>query len=249
VKIPSFRTNARILSLCDRSGVMVEPWAAAGAECVTVDIEGEDGAAPFGNGTIQRVRADIRTYRPAGRFDAVFAFPPCTHLAASGARWWQEKGVEAHREGLSLVLACLRIIAAVDPKFWILENPIGRLTKGWRKPDYTFDPCDFARYSSDPEADAYTKNTCLWASRSFAMPEKRSVDPVLGSKTLDYGPSAQRRYLRSITPKGFANAVFESNQLVAAGFQFLLPFSNADDDARADIELLERRSAKVLGKK
>ena len=39
-----------------------------------------------------------------------FAFPPCTHFAVSGARWFREKGLPALIEGLTLVEACRRIL-------------------------------------------------------------------------------------------------------------------------------------------
>src|SRR4051812_34140690 len=77
-----------VLSLCDRSGVMVQPWIEAGYRAIIVDLQHEGVTT---DGPLTRVGADVRTWEPpALDYAAVFAFPPCTHLAASGARWFQE---------------------------------------------------------------------------------------------------------------------------------------------------------------
>ena len=70
-----------------------------------------------------------------------------------------------------------------------------------------FDPYEYAGYSSDPDADAYTKKTCIWSN--FSAPVRKPVDPVLGSKMHLIGPGPDRQYLRSLTPEGFAVAVYE----------------------------------------
>jgi hypothetical protein len=110
----------------------------------------------------------------------VFAFPPCTHLAASGARWFGDKGLSALRDSISLVEACRRICEWSGAPYCI-ENPIGTLSTYWRKPDYIFDPCDYGAYLTPP-SDAYTKKTCLWTGGGFVMPEKRPVAPTEGSR-------------------------------------------------------------------
>ncbi len=93
---------------------------------------------------------------------------------------------------------------------WLIENPVGVLSSYWRKPDHTFDPCDFGGYL-DPPGDAWTKKTCLWTGGGFRMPGKKRVEPV----NLDYihnmSPSGDRGDLRSITPEGFAIAVMLAN--------------------------------------
>jgi len=92
----------------------------------------------------------------------------------------------------------------------MIENPVSTLSTYWRKPDYMFDPCDYGRYL-DPPGDAYTKKTCLWVGNGFVMPPKKPVPPVEGSKIHRMPPSKDRGYLRSVTPMGFAEAVFQAN--------------------------------------
>lgn len=69
-----------VLSLCDRTGNMVQPWAAAGFECFCVDTRHPGGE--HRQDRITFVGADLRDWLPpARRYAIVFAFPPCTNLA------------------------------------------------------------------------------------------------------------------------------------------------------------------------
>jgi hypothetical protein len=176
-----------ILDLCGGTQGWSRPYIEAGYDVRVVDIENGD---------------DVRLYSPPDNVYGILAAPPCTHFAASGARWWETKGNLALLDGLSVVDACLRIIYVAKPKFWALENPIGRLTQYLGKPTMYFDPCDFG--------DPYTKRTCLWGK--FNIPRKAPVEPTEGSKLWRLPPSEDRWKLRSITPPGFAQAFFEANQ-------------------------------------
>lgn len=199
----------RVLSLCDRTGVMVEPWLEAGYECWIVDIQHDEGEHREGN--LVTVGADVTTWLPPkGDYTAAFAFPPCTHLANSGARWFKDKGLGKLAEGIALVEACHRILQWTEAP-WMLENPVGQLSTYWRKPDHYFDPCDYGGYLGG-EDDTYTKKTCLWTGNGFVMPEKEPVEPVDGSRMHSFHPEMENRSdLRSVTPEGFARAVFEAN--------------------------------------
>lgn len=197
-----------VLSLCDRTGVMVEPWLEAGFRCMIVDTRHPPGATQ--DGLLTRVGADVRGWLPPRtEYGFVAAFPPCTHLAKSGARWFKDKGLAALIEGLEVVEACRRICEWTGAP-WMLENPSGSISTYWRKPDHTFDPCHYGGYL-DPPDDAYTKLTCLWTGGGFVMPERRPVEPVEGSKMHLVGPGPRRSDIRSVTPAGFARAVFEAN--------------------------------------
>lgn len=197
-----------VISLCDRTGVMVEPWLEAGYECWIVDVQHEDGQ--YRDGNLVRVGVDITEWLPPRRnYKAAFAFPPCTHLANSGARWFKSKGLSALSDSLDLVKHCHRILQWTEAP-WMLENPVGQLSTYWRQPDYYFDPCDYGGYSGG-EGDTYTKKTCLWTGNGFAMPVKKPVKPVDGSKMHYLPPSDKRGDIRSVTPRGFAQAVFEAN--------------------------------------
>ena len=194
-----------VLSLCDRTGNMVRPWAEAGHKVITVDLQPAAGGQP--NRT--HIMADVRGLR-AMQANIVFAFPPCTHLAISGARWFRDKGLRALIEGLELVETCRALCEEIGAPYMI-ENPVGQLATWWRDPDYTFHPVHYAGWSPTPEADEYTKKTCLWTGNGFVMPDRKPGEPTLGSLMHRLPPSDDRADLRSATPLGFAYAVFAAN--------------------------------------
>jgi hypothetical protein len=192
-----------VLSLCDRTGVMVQPWLESGYECWIVDVQ--HPACESRDGRMVRVGADVRTWLPPRReYVACFAFPPCTNLSVSGARWFRGKGLRGLLDGLEVVEACRRICEWTDAP-WCLENPVSTISSYWRKPDHLFQPWQYG--------DNESKKTCLWTGGGFVMPA-----PLVTTKPADVresvwkmAPSADRGDKRSITPAGFARAVFDAN--------------------------------------
>lgn len=175
-----------ILSLCDFTGAWSQPYVDAGYDVLRVDIKRGQ---------------DVRLLKYVGPVRGILAAPPCTHFAASGARWWAEKGDAAVLEGLAVVDACMRIILAHQPLWWVLENPVGRLKDYLGDPAMAFDPSDYG--------DTYTKRTLLWGH--FNKPLKRPVEATEGSKMHRLPPTPERAALRSVTPAGFAQAFFQAN--------------------------------------
>lgn len=201
-----------ILSLCDRTGHMVQPWVEAGYNAITVDVQPEVNPHPRRT----HVQQDVRKFLYSENVVFVAAFPPCTHFAVSGARWFKEKGLGVLIEALEIVNAC-RQICENSWAPWMLENPVGTLSTitetYWQPPSHSFNPCDYG--------DPYTKKTLLWTGGGFVMPpvvkpgdmfaEPTWVEPSEGSKMHRLPPSANRADLRSETPMGFAKAVFLAN--------------------------------------
>lgn len=209
-------TSGIVVSLCDRTGAMVLPWAKAGYECWCVDIQ-HSIRRPRVEGNVHFVWGDARSWCPPdGRQIAIlFAFPPCTDVAVSGARDFATKGPALLSDALTLFNAC-RQAGSWSGCPWMIENPVGVLSTHVGKPNYTFDPCDFSAYCDDPEAEAYTKKTCLWTGGGFVLPKTKRVSPTLGSKMHLMPPSDDRADLRSVTPTGFARAVFEANSVISS---------------------------------
>lgn len=198
--------------LCDETGNMAAPWAAAGYECYCVDIAHSIRRERI-EGRIHYVWGDARTWRPPqASIVFVAAFPPCTHVAVSGARDFQTKGGMMLRDALETFEAC-RTVAAWSGAPYMVENPVGVLASipHIGKPDFYFDPCDYGGYPGG-ESDDYTKKTCLWTGNGFVMPTPKRIEPVNGSLMHMMPPSENRATLRSATPKGFATAVFEANR-------------------------------------
>jgi len=189
-----------ILSLCDFSGVWSAPYRAAGYTVLQVDL---------------KLGGDARLFKKLCEpVHGILCAPVCTEFSAAGARHWAAKeaaGNQGLLDGLALVDACLRIVAVHKPKWWVLENPVGRLKDYIGHHRCTFNPNEYAGYLDDSELEAYTKRTCLWGD--FVIPKKKEVPPVLGSKMWSsYGGKSERtKTLRSVTPRGFAAAFFGAN--------------------------------------
>ena len=178
-----------ILDLCGGTGSWSKPYKEAGYDVRLITLPDND----------------VLTYEPPENVYGILAAPPCTEFAGSGARWWKDKDPDLLEMALKVFDRCIDIIFSSNPKFWALENPVGRL-KTLRKhclgePSLIFNPCDYG--------NPYTKKTLVWGE--FDIPVKNPVEPV-GKNPIHYmPPSKDRQMLRSITPQGFAKAFMEAN--------------------------------------
>jgi hypothetical protein len=205
-----------MLSLYDRSGIMAEPWVLGGYNAYIVDIKHPPGATRSDNGIV-RIGADIRQVKwrllRIRNVQFVAAFPPCTDLAVSGARHFAKKRARNpyfQEEAMELlyIAAWIGITLGVP---WMIENPVSVASTLWRKPDHYFHPWQYAGLAI---RDNYTKKTGLWTGGGFVMP-KPVYDPHV---PIDKGrihwmsPSPERNRIRSLTPRGFAKAVYLVNR-------------------------------------
>lgn len=164
-----------------------------------------------GRGALVQIGADVRGWLPPrAEYAAVFAFPPCTDQSVSGARWFVDKGLAGLASAIELVERA-RDICEWSGAPWMLENPVSTISSYWRKPDYTFQPWQFG--------DLYTKKTCLWTGGGFVMPAGEFAEPPDGTRPLIHAmaPSPDRGDKRSVTPEGFARAVFAANTGLPVG--------------------------------
>ena len=206
-----FNEDNVILDLCGGTGSWSKPYKESGYDVRVIDPQ-EWLEDDFGPG-------DVRLFKnPKEEIYGVLSAPPCTHFSGSGARHWKKKGKEPLLEGLSVVDACLRIIFITNPKFWVLENPVGRLKHYIGDCKATFQPYEYG--------DAYSKRTCLWGE--FNMPEPTDiVEPDMVEFTSKKGekkrmsrifyesfslPPNERARIRSMTPPGFAKAFYRDNK-------------------------------------
>ena len=190
-----------IISLCSGTGEWERPFAEDSAyHVIPVDIE---------------QGLDVRTYEPPDEeIFGVFAAPPCTTFSASGARWWTKHEADGELDrGIDIVQSCLRVIEACKPRWWALENPVGRL--GRMVPElgrwnFAFHPYEYAGWLDDPTPDAYTKRTCIWMGGMAREPDRKVFRRHRGSAMWEVGPSGlngvPRWKVRSQTPRGFALA-------------------------------------------
>lgn len=198
-----------MVSLFDKTTVMAQPWHEAGYLCYCVDLQ-----HPFQyerQGNLIKVGADVQSWNlPDGDIAFMAAFPPCTDLASSGCAWFKRKGLRSLIAALQLFSRAVELAESIAAPYMI-ENPISTVSTYYRKPDFKFDPADYAALADNPDEEAYTKKTCLWTGNGFQMPTPAPVPAVLGSKMHRLGQSKERANIRSATPQGFARAVFRAN--------------------------------------
>jgi hypothetical protein len=207
-------SKGTVLSLCDLTGNFVRPWVAEGYRAILVDPQHEIST----HGTVTRLACTVEDALPAireliGGIAFVAAFPPCTDLAVSGARWFESKR-EAdplfQAKAIAVAEQC-RVVGELSGAPYFVENPVSVLSSAWRKPDHAFDPCDYTAWEI---GDNYTKRTCLWTGNGFKMPPPhtdKALDPP-DDRIHKAPPGPERANFRSATPMGFARAVFEANK-------------------------------------
>lgn len=213
-------SGGTVLSLCDLTGAFVEPWVEDGYQAVLVDPQhhyfSEDGPVTRLAMTVDEAMREIRELLTKVVF--VAAFPPCTNLAVSGARWFGDKQKENptfQMEAVAVAEQC-RTIGRLSGAPYFVENPVSVLSSVWGKPDFTFNPSDYTALES---GDNYTKKTCLWAGNGYRHPAPQ-IDPTLGDpddRIHKAPPGPERANFRSATPRGFARAAYnEATERVPA---------------------------------
>lgn len=136
-------------------------------------------------------------------WDMIIAFPPCTHLAVSGARHFAQKIADGRQQqGINFFMLFANNKC---PKIAI-ENPVGIMSSNWRKPDQIIQPYEFGHMEC--------KKTCLWLK---GLPLLTPTNNVYNQMMLlpknqrerihHLPPSADRGRLRSITYLGVAQAM------------------------------------------
>ena len=162
-----------ILSLCDHTGHWARYYESSRYEVVTFDLKSGH---------------DIRHLPYFGRpVYAILAAPPCMEFCIVAAQYWERKDAEKPellQDALSVVDACLRMVAIYKPVWWALENPVGRLRRYLGPPSWSFDPCDYGGWLAPgeqsvpefPANDAYTKRTFIWGTAK--KPEMRRIEPI-----------------------------------------------------------------------
>jgi hypothetical protein len=187
----------RVLVACEYSGSVRDAFRAQGHEAMSCDLLPTDVPGPHHQGSVLDVLGD--------GWDMMIAFPPCTHLASSGARWFDAKRADGRQQqGIDFFMA----LANADIPKIAIENPVGIMSTQWRKPDQIIQP-----YHHGHEA---TKTTCLWLKGLPLLKPTNTVGKgerhVTKSgrslpKWYNLPPSEDRWKIRSTTFKGIADAM------------------------------------------
>lgn len=173
-----------------------------GLEAYSCDTEEPSGGHPEWH-----LRQDVRDILHED-WDLIIAFPPCTHLAKSGNRWFPQKRADGRQQqGIDFFL----LFTDLECPKVAIENPIGVMNRIYRKPDQIINPYQFG--------DPYRKATCLWLKGLPPLVPTHLVD--MGERVtytsgknrprwiLDLGGKSpkERARLRSATFPGIAKAM------------------------------------------
>ena len=135
----------KILIACEESQAVCKEFRLLGHEAYSCDIQDCSGDKPQWH-----IKADVIDQLNKG-WDMMISFPPCTHLAVSGARHFTKKIADGRqKESIDFFM---KFVNAPINKI-VIENPIGIMSKLYRKPDQIIHPYYFG--------DPFSKSTCLW---------------------------------------------------------------------------------------
>lgn len=181
----------KILVACEESQAVTIELRRIGHEAYSCDIIPCSGGHPEWH--IQQDVIPLLTQK----WDMILAFPPCTHLAVSGARYFEQKRKDGRQQ--AAIDFFMRFANADCPKIAI-ENPVGIMSTVWKKPDQIIQPWQFGH--------GETKKTCLWLK---GLPPLIPTEIVEGreQRIWKMPPSEDRAKNRAKTFPGIARAMAE----------------------------------------
>lgn len=195
----------KILVACEESQAVTKELRRLGHEAYSCDIIDQSGGhpewhimqdvLPLLNGKCTFKTTDGAHHAVLGKWDMLIAFPPCTHLAVSGARHFEVKRADGRqREGIEFFCQFL----AADCDRIAIENPVGIISGDYipkhfpdlaekyglpRKPTQKIQPYEHGH--------PYTKTTCLWL---------KGLPKLTATEVLDRPPNGWAN--QSFTPSG-----------------------------------------------
>ena len=205
-----------ILIACEESGIVTEEFIKLGFtnvfSCDLMETSGNypdhhicGDVIPLINGNCCFTTSDGVDHEIKTRFSLIIAFPPCTHLAVSGAAWFEQKRKDGRQQqGIDFFMK----FTSLDCPRVAIENPVGIMSTYYRKPDLIIYPWQYGH--------AEQKATCLWLKGLPALTPTNNVkEKMLGlpknkRERLHYlPPGPDRAKIRSKTYLGIARAMAE----------------------------------------
>lgn len=197
----------KILVACEESQAVTTELRGLGHDAFSCDLipcsgghpewHIQEDVSPLINGNCSFQTVDGAIHFIFGKWDMILAFPPCTHLAVSGAKYFEEKRRDGQQQA---AISFFMQFANADCSKIAIENPVGIMSTQYRKPDQIIQPWQFGH--------GETKRTCLWLK---GLPPLVPTDIVNGreQRVWRMPPGPDRAKLRSKTFPGIAKAMAE----------------------------------------
>ena len=133
----------RVLVACEYSGRVRDAFRRRGHDAMSCDLLPTEVDGPHYQGPVEDVLDD--------GWDLMVAHPPCTHLAVSGSRHFEQKIADG-TQAAALDFVRLLMDAPIDR--WCIENPVSVISSAIRPPDQIIQPWEYGH--------GEVKATCLW---------------------------------------------------------------------------------------
>lgn len=183
----------RVLIGCEFSGVVRDAFITRGHDTWSCDLLPTERQIVENLVPTRHWTGDVLKIIGDNEWDLMIAFPPCTHLAVSGARWFREKQAE-QEEAIQFFMK----LANANVRRIAIENPIGIMSTRYRKPDQIIQPWQFGH--------GEVKATCLWLKNLPLLTPTNIVGGRL-PRVHHEPPSPERWKKRSRTLSGIAEAM------------------------------------------
>jgi site-specific DNA-cytosine methylase len=150
-----------LISLFDYSGCWSAPYRKAGYRVLQVEKK-------LGFDIFKWDYKAIKTVLVGG----ILAAPPCTDFTVSGAQYWAKKDKAGDTEAsVKLVRKVLEIARYFKPRFWVIENPVGRLNE--LVPELkSYGPWYWQPFQF---GDPWTKKAGLWGEFNRPIATKKAL--------------------------------------------------------------------------
>lgn len=149
----------KVLIACEESQAVTKEMREIGIEAYSCDVLPCSGGHPEWH-----IQGDVTPLLDR-EWDMIIAFPPCTHLAVSGAAWFEQKRKDGRQQqGIDFFM----LFANAKSDRVAIENPVGIMSTVWRKPDQIIQPYEYG--------DPYSKKTCLWLKNLPLLSPTNIVD-------------------------------------------------------------------------
>lgn len=202
------KKDIKILIACEESQTIANAFRVRGFESYSCDLQECSGGHPE-----YHIQGDALEAVERGKWTLIIAHPPCTFLANSGNRWFHDPRFPNRYKDREEAVEFFMKFTQVKCSHVAIENPIGCMSRIYRKPDQIINPFQFG--------ESYRKPTCLWLKGLPLLKPTNIVDegekiitksgktmPKWYSDAFALSPE-ERQKVRSKTFQGIADAIAE----------------------------------------